>query len=472
MKLSLQRIPAPVFIISSLLLFGTTALPVRAGTDGKPNILFIAVDDLRPEILSYGREGMVTPNLDRLASESLLFERAYCMVPTCGASRASLMTGIRPARDRFTSYRVYASEDAPGITTLNTHLKNNGYHTVSLGKIFHHADDNEHGWSEPPWRPTGNQYRNPQKSQVKMEGYKNGLPYEREDFPDADYRDGALAEKAVEKLREAASRPEPFFIAVGFFKPHLPFVAPEKYWALYDGKVDLPDNYYAPENAPEDAMHDWGELRQYAGIPKKGILPGEQAINLIHGYKACVSFTDAQIGKVLDALEELGMRDNTIIVFWGDHGWNVGEHTLWCKHCCFENALNAPLLVSAPTVKGFKAGQRTLALTEFIDIYPSLCELAGIGKPGHLQGKSFIPVLVDPAQQHKEFAISRFQSGDSIRTGRYRFTEYRDNKGALTGRMLYDHRRDPDENVNIVDNPENADLVARLSEMLNENMGR
>ncbi len=449
-------------------------MPVRAMSAkpaSKPNILFIAIDDLRPEILSFGREGMVTPNLDRLADESLLFERAYCMVPTCGASRASLMTGIRPARDRFTNYKVYASEDAPGITTLNTHLKNNGYYTVSLGKIFHHKDDNEEGWSVPPWRPSGDAYMNPRNKKA-ADGYKNGMPYEREDFPDTAYRDGATAEKAVEMLREAADRPEPFFMAVGFFKPHLPFIAPEKYWALYDGKVELPDNYYAPENAPEEAMHNWGELRQYTSIPKKGNLPPKQAINLIHGYKACVSFTDAQIGKVLDALEDLGLDDNTIIVLWGDHGWNVGEHTLWCKHCCFENALNAPLLVSAPTLPGFKAGKRTDALTEFIDIYPTLCDLAGIQKPAHLQGKSVTSLLVNPAAAHKEFAISRFQSGDSIRTDRYRYTEYRQQNGDITGRMLYDHRRDPDENVNIVDNPENADLVAHLAQLLNENKGR
>ena len=179
---------SPAFIPANL-----SAAPAR------PNILFIAVDDLRPEVLSFGREGMITPNLDRLAGESLLFERAYCMVPTCGASRASLMTGIRPAPDRFTSFKTYASEDAPGITTLNTQLKNNGYYTVSLGKIFHHRDDNEQGWSEQPWRPSGKAYMNPMNNDP-AEGYKNGLPYEREDYPDDAYLDGATAGKAVEVL--------------------------------------------------------------------------------------------------------------------------------------------------------------------------------------------------------------------------------------------------------------------------------
>ncbi len=437
----------------------------------RPNILFIAVDDLRPEILEYGREGMVTPNMDRLSRQSLLFERAYCMVPTCGASRASLMTGIRPARERFKSYRVYASEDAPGITTLNTHLKANGYHTVSLGKVFHHQDDNEIGWSESPWRPGGNPYANPENAK-SLNGSKNGQPFEREDVQDNAYRDGNLAEKAVEVLQRLSKEEQPFFLSVGFFKPHLPFVAPERYWALYDEKIELPDNYYAPENAPEDAMHPWGELRQYAGIPKTGILPVEQAKTLIHGYRACVSFTDAQIGNVLDELETLGLRENTIIVLWGDHGWSLGEHTLWCKHCCFENALRAPLMVAAPMIEGFEGGKQTGALTEFIDIYPTLCDLTGIDRPDHLEGKSLVKVLRDPKNNHKEFAISRFQSGDTIRTDRYRYTQYTTSNGKLTSRMLYDHERDPEENINIADNPENAELVQNLSTLLEENMGR
>jgi len=436
-----------------------------------PNVLFIAVDDLRPEIMSFGKKVMITPNLDRLANRSVMFQNAYCMVPTCGASRASLMTSIRPARDRFTSFKTYASVDAPGITTLNSHFKNNGYHTVSLGKVFHHPDDNEDGWSEKPWRPAGGQYAN-QKNKQPHDGSKNGTPYEREDVPDETYNDSTIATRAVEDLRRLSAKDKPFFLAVGFLKPHLPFIAPDKYWDLYDGQVTLPGNYYPPQNVPGEAMHTWGELRQYAGIPKQGILPEEQAQVLIHGYRACVSYTDAQIGRLLDEMDTLRLWDNTIVILWGDHGWSLGEHTLWCKHCCFENALRAPLLVSAPTLREFKGGQQTSALTEFIDIYPTLCELAGIAVPGHVQGKSFLKVLGDPQSAHKEFAISRFQDGDSIRTGRYRFTQYSTTAGKPVSRMLYDHLDDPEENINIAENPENKQLVDTLSKLLTENMGR
>ncbi|MEX0321570.1 MAG: sulfatase [Puniceicoccaceae bacterium] len=437
----------------------------------RPNILFIAIDDLRPEILEYGHEEMVTPNMDRLANRSLLFERAYCMVPTCGASRASLMTGIRPTKDRFVSFDVFASEDAPGIVTLNTHLKENGYHTVSLGKVFHHRNDNESGWSEPPWRAGGGHYANPE-NEKKMDGWKNGQAYEREDVPDNTYRDGKLAEEAIRVLQRLSKKKQPFFLSVGFTKPHLPFVAPEKYWALYDGKVELPDNYYAPENVPDEAMHPWGELRNYTGIPKKGVLPRKQARTLIHGYRACVTYVDTQIGRILDEMDSLGLTGNTVLVLWGDHGWNLGEHTLWCKHCCFENALRAPLIISAPMLDGFESATRTGNLTEFIDIYPTLCDLAGIDKPQHLEGTSLTDVLKDPDTAHKEFAISRFKSGDTIRTNRYRYSQYTDNKGKVVARMLYDHDRDPGENHNIAGNPEYTHVVEKLSELLVEHMGR
>lgn len=437
----------------------------------KPNILFIAVDDLRPEILEYGNEEMVTPNLDRLANRSLLFERAYCMVPTCGASRASLMTGIRPTRDRFLSFSVYASEDAPGITTLNTHLKDNGYHTVSLGKIFHHRDDNESGWSEPTWRPPSGHYAIPENGE-KINGSKNGQPTERADVPDNTYRDGKLAEEAIRVMQQLSKSNQPFFLSVGFAKPHLPFVAPEKYWALYDGKIEMPDNYHAPQNVPDEAMHNWGELRNYAGIPKKGVLPVNQAKNLIHGYKACVSYVDALIGSILKEVDSLGLSENTVLVLWGDHGWNLGEHTLWCKHCCFENALRSPLIISAPMVDGFTSGTRTDRLTEFIDIYPTLCELADIDQPNHLEGKSLVQLLENPKASHKDFAISRFKDGDTIRTDRYRYSQYTNKDGKVTARMLYDHNRDPDENYNIAANPEYSAVVDELSELLVKHMGR
>ena len=441
----------------------------------RPNVLFIAVDDLRPEILSFGRDTMVTPHIDRLVKTGVGFERAYCMVPTCGASRASLFTGIRPARNRFVSYTARADKDAPGITTLNTHFKNHGYHTASLGKILHFPADNEHGWSEAPWRPKAETYAlaASKGGGRKRNGKTRGKPYEAADVPDDFYADGKTAGEAIARMKRLAKANQPFFLAVGFLKPHLPFVAPQKYWDLYPAKsISLPDNYYPPKYAPEIAIHNSGELRSYAGVPAKGPVSDEMALSMIRGYRACVSYADAQIGRLLDALEELKLDRNTIVVLWGDHGWNLGEHTLWCKHSCFETSMNAPLVFRAPSLTGSQAGRNTTALAEFIDIYPTLCDLAGIPKPAHLHGASLVPVLTGTKASVKSAAIGRFVAGDTIRTDRYRLTLYRDKRGNVTDRMLYDHQTDPHENLNIARLPENAALVARLSRQLLSEMGR
>lgn len=445
----------------------------------KPNVLFIAVDDLRPELACYGKAHIKSPNIDKLAETGFLFERAYCMVPTCGASRASLMTGIRPSRGRFVSYLASAQKETPGIMTLNTHFKNNGYHTVSNGKIFHHRDDNAKGWSEEVWRPTGNGigYRLEENQEIARERAKKkgkrgrGPPYESANAPDLDYPDGQIAAKAIEDLRRMKDKEEPFFLAVGFLKPHLPFVAPKKYWDLYDHEsIQLPPNYYPPKNAPKESVHTSGELRSYAGVPAKGPVSDEMARKMIHGYYACVSFTDAQVGKVLDELEKLGLAENTIVILWGDHGWNLAEHTMWCKHSCFETSMHAPLIVRAPGVT--KGGQRTKALTEFVDIYPSLSELAGLPLPAHLQGKSFVPLLKNPDLPWKPAAIGRFSNGDTIRTDQFRFSEYSGKNGKFSSRMLYDHNKDPGENVNVSEQAEQAEVVKKLTADLHQGKGK
>jgi len=442
----------------------------------KPNVLFIAVDDLRPEIFSYGRKHMLTPNIDRLAAGGTLFERAYCMVPTCGASRASLMTGIRPAADRFLSYQTRADKDAPGITTLNTHFQNNGYHTVSLGKVFHTAADNAAGWSEKPWRPSAPTYANPESManpRKRKNKSKRGLPYEKGNADDDFYDDGHTTKEALSQLNKLARQEEPFFLAVGFKKPHLPFVAPAPHWDKYPAKdISLPDNYHPPKNAPAEAIHSFGELRSYAEVPLKGPVSDDMAHQLIRGYYACVSYTDRHVGKLLDALDKLQLTENTIVVLWGDHGWNLGEHTLWCKHCCFETSMRAPLIIRAPTLKNARKNARTRSLTEFIDIYPTLCDLAGLPQPDHLQGKSAVPVLLDPKVNTKTAAIGRFGRGDTIRTDRYRFTQYVDRKGKPVARMLYDHQEDPGENVNIAERADVADLVERLTRRLEKAKGQ
>lgn len=443
-----------------------------ASSADRPNILFIAVDDLRPELGCYGKQHIHSPNIDQLAQSGVVFERAFCMVPTCGASRASLMTGLRPTRDRFVTYTANAQRETPQITTLNTHFKNYGYYTVSNGKVFHHAQDNARGWSEPPMRPSGPGYQlaaslKTARQASRDNAKKRGPPIESADVPDGRYRDGILAEKTIQDLRRLRAKEQPFFLAVGFYKPHLPFVAPKKYWDLYDPEdITLPDNYHIPEDAPAESIHNSGELRAYAGVPAKGRLPDELARQLIHGYYACVSFTDSQIGRILAELDTLGLRDTTIVVLWGDHGWNLGEHTLWCKHSCFETSMHAPLIIRAPGVA--KSGARVRGLTEFIDIYPSLCELAALPSPQHLQGTSFVRLLKQPDLAGKPAAVGRFRDGDTIRTDHHRFTEYTRPGGVLRARMLYDHRIDPGENVNIADEVEHASIIRRLHQQLQD----
>ena len=463
----------------SLLLWLMAAGPAAAA----PNVLFIAVDDLRPQTASYGKAFMHTPNIDALAERGVLFERAYCMVPTCGASRAALMSGLRPSPTRFVNFLTWAERDAPGATTLNTHFKNHGYTTISLGKVFHHPADNVQGWSEPPWRSQLSEYKTKEANEDAAAAHSlrypvrkvvRGLPYEAADVPDEEYRDAETASRAIGYMQRFAKQPDaPFFLALGFFKPHLPFVSPKKYWDLYDPEtIDLPKNYWAPKDAPEAAVHTSGELRAYATIPPTGPVDRPTARRLIHGYYASVSFIDAQIGRVMASLDELGLADNTIVVLWGDHGWQLGEHGMWNKHSCFETSMHAPLLIAAPTDKGVKPGTRVPALTEFIDIYPTLAELAGLPAPAHLQGTSLLPLMKNPSAPGKGFAVGRFQKGETIRSEHFRFSEYFSEMGEALGRMLYDHREDPDENVNVSERPSQAGSVSELMEELRRRKGK
>jgi len=440
-----------------------------AGKGGgkKPNVLFIAVDDLRPQLNCYGHKQMLSPNIDRLAAAGVTFLRSYCQVPVCGASRASLLTGVRPTRDRFINYNVWAEKDLPGALSLPKHFRNNGYHTISNGKVFHHSNDCMDSWSETPWRPKGpwQNYLLEENTKLARKGSNGkGPAFESADVADNAYFDGMIADKAVSDLKRLADMDKPFFLALGFLKPHLPFNAPKRYWDLYKRQeIDLADNPFRPKGAPDAALHNWGELRSYAGIPRKGPLPDDLARTLIHGYYACVSYTDAQIGRVLAELDRLGLRKSTIVILWGDHGWNLGEHGLWCKHCNFETSLHSPLIVTAPDIK---PGTKTNALAEYLDIYPSLCELCNLSLPNHLQGKSFDPLMKNPNRLWKNAVFSRYYNGDSVKTDRYRYTEWRGKDGKTYARMLYDHKSDPHENVNISELPQNKAIVEKLSKML------
>jgi arylsulfatase A-like enzyme len=440
-------------------------------TEASPNILFIAVDDLRPELGCYGNSIISSPNIDRLASGAVVFQRAYCNIPVSGASRASLLTGTRPTSYRFINFDTWAEKDNPGAITLPKHLRNNGYYTVSLSKIFHHMYDSRDSWDEE-WRPSGiGSWRNYVKEDNIMIDtlVKRGMPFECADVPDTAYYDGKTAQKAIKFLRNSGKTKKPFFLAVGFLKPHLPFNAPKKYWDIYDPSViGIAKNPDPPTDAPRKAIHNWGELRQYYSIPETGPLSDSAANMLRHGYYASVSYTDAQIGLLLDELEKSGLADNTIVVLWGDHGWNLGEHGLWCKHCNFNTSLNAPLIFKVP---GLTNGRKNNSITEFIDIYPTICELTGISVPSHLDGESLAGRLKNPEKQEKDFAVSKFVAGVTLIQDDYFYTEFINDKDSVLANMLFDHNTDPDENTNLSNNKDFQAIVSSLSSQLKEKRG-
>jgi len=460
-----------------------SAAQPRSGRGGKMNVLFIAVDDLRPQLGCYGQKQIISPNIDRLAARGLLFERTYCQQAVCAPSRASLLSGTRPDTTKIYDLNTPLRKAMPHIVTLPQHFKNNGYETISIGKIYHHPNDDSEGWSAEPYRAgtfpegawKGRGYLT-QEAIAQMEQYNKAKPnmqgrgpaFEAADVPDSAYPDGSNTEYAIKQLRRLKDKS--FFLAMGFYKPHLPFNAPKKYWDLYDpADIKLADNPFIPKNAPSYATTDWGELRNYYGIPKKGPCSDELARQLIHGYYACVSYTDAMIGSLLDELDRLDLQDNTVIILWGDHGWKLGEHAGWCKHTNFELDTHVPMILSVPGMK--TAGQRSWALTEYVDIYPTLCDACGLEIPGHLEGLSMVPLLDDPDRQWKKAAFSQYPRGNvmgyTMRTERFRYTEWQDRKTKkVMARELYDHQKDPQENINAVAQPEYSQDVERLARML------
>jgi arylsulfatase A-like enzyme len=456
------------FLPALILILRFVLLPAQAGE--RPNVLFIAVDDLRPQLGCYGDPIAQSPNIDRLAAEGSLFTRTYCNIPVCGASRASLLGGMRPGFYRYHQYFAWLEKETPQATPINTTFKGNGYTTLSIGKIYHHIQDNAEGWDraydsigESGWKD----YAKAGNVRTLQSGGR-GPSYEMADVPDLAYRDGRLAQMAIHELEHLAKTGEPFFLALGFLKPPLPFNAPKKYWDLYDPEdLPVPEAGFRPENAPPRAFHSWGELRNYDDIPREGPLSDAVARKLIHGYYACVSATDAQVGKVLRALERTGLADNTIVVLWGDHGYNLREHGLWCKHCIFETSLHVPLIIKAPGM----APASIEGIAEFVDLYPTLCELAGLRKPAHLEGSSLVPMMKDPSNPGDGIAVSRWGNGFTLVQGDYFYTEWRDADDALQARMLFDHSKDPEELNNVAENPLYSGAVQQLSETLRRERG-
>lgn len=455
----------------------------------RPNVLMICVDDLKPVLGCYGDKLVKSPNIDRLAGRGVVFDRAYCNQAVCAPSRNSLMTGVRPTTlgiyDLGTNFR----KAAPDAITLTQHFKNNGWRTEGIGKILHVGHGNQEdpsSWSVPHWQAKSIGYALPEskaKGGLTREealfdnksaaNLPRGAAYESADVPDDAYSDGKIAGEAIRRLQTAKEKTDvPFFLAVGFTKPHLPFCAPKKYWDLYHRDTfALAERRTPPVGAPAFAPQFGGELRQYANIPEKGELADDLQRTLIHGYHAAISYMDAQLGRVLDELDRLALTENTIIVLWGDHGWHLGDHSIWCKHTNYEQATRIPLVIAAPGVG--KSGSHSGAMVETVDLYPTLTELASLPAPAgplKLEGKSLVPVLRDPAASVKDHIFHVYprseRLGRAIRTATHRLVEWKvpGTKPETAELELYDYVNDPLESKNLA--ALQPETVAKLRDLL------
>jgi len=454
----MNRIPI-VSALAALLLL-PPALPLAAA-DHRPNVLFFAADDLRMNVGCYGDPVAKTPNLDRLARQGLLFERAYCQQALCNPSRSSLLTGLRPDTLRLWDLTTHFRDTHPDVVTLPQYFKQQGYFTQNVGKIFHNWRTTLKGdpvsWSVPSVLHFATHASDvaiidggtPPPNLATVKGA------EARDVPDEAYFDGRVATEAVKALRELSRRSEPFFLGVGFWKPHAPFNPPKRYWDLYR-RADIPPLRHPapPTGVPRIALH--GAVEGLAGRPA-------DAQELRHGYYAATSYMDAQLGKVLDELDRLGLAERTVIVFWSDNGFHIGEHGLWGKTTNFELDARVPLIVAYPMIK--HAGRTSVALVELLDIYPTLVDLCGLPRRAGLEGLSLRPVLDDPDCTVKLAAFTQHPRpangpvpgeamGYSVRDVRFRYTEWREwSTGRVLATELYDHAVDPDEMRNVADAP-------------------
>lgn len=456
----------------------------------KPNVLLICVDDLKPVLHCYGAPIIQSPSIDRLAARGVLFQRAFANQAVCAPSRNALMTGVRPQNMGIYDLSTNFRKAMPDAVTVAQYFRRHGYRTEALGKIMHVGHGNHEdpdSWSAPHWGPKGGPAggyvlkenrahqltrEEARFSNAPVDPWKlpRGAAAECADVADNVYNDGLIADEAIRRLEAAKANPgQPWFLGVGFLKPHLPFCAPKKYWDLYDpAAFPLPALKEPPLGAPAFAPTTWGELRQYSDIPTTGPLDDAKTRHLIHGYHAAVSFMDAQLGRVLDALDANGFAQNTIIVLWGDHGWHLGDHGMWCKHTNYEQAARIPLIIVAPGVA--KAGAKTGALAETVDLYPTLCELAGLPAPTGLDGASVVAALKDPSATTKEAVFHAYPRsrmiGRAVRTARYRLVEWKKpgDKADSAVLELYDYEADPAETKNLA--AEQPEIVAQLGAIL------
>lgn len=491
MKKIYQTSTLYVFMIGFILSLAQCSTErINEENTSKPNILFIAIDDLRPELGCYGIDYIKSPNIDKLAAKGYLFKNHYVNVPTCGASRHSLLTGKLPIskaylKNGITSQTLSKEKVEPENPETFIHqLKRNGYYTVGIGKISHHPDGYLYGYLEPKsnqlelpfswnemlldhgkWGTGHNAFFGYADGTNRNELNKEVKPYEIAEVADDGYPDGLTANLAIKKMRQLKEKDQPFFLGVGFFKPHLPFNAPKKYWDMYNPEeIPLAPFAAIPKKSSRVSLQDSGEFNQYKlGEEKVSLdtaLSDEYSRKLRHAYAASVSYVDAQIGKVLDELEKLDLQENTIIVLWGDHGWHLGDHLVWGKHTVFERALKSAFIMKIPNRQGGKIINEVVST---IDIYPTLMELCGLGVAKSLDGESLLNLTSEGENANwRNIAYSYYKNGISVRTPKYRLTKYyREVEPEIE---LYDHQKDSNETINVVD--DYPEIVAELLPIL------
>ena len=472
---------------ASLLLAAITVTCLPSDGGDHPNVLFLAVDDLRPALGCYGDQTAVTPAIDRLAEESLVCLRAYCQQAVCCPSRLSMLTGLRPDTIRVWDLKTHFRKHSPDAVTLPELLRRHGYHTQSIGKIFHGSgapSKDPPSWSVDPIFDSVRdaKLRYARSENLSGSGLKRSAT-ESADVPDSRYVDGKVCQKALQALEQRAMSGDPFFLAVGFRKPHLPFCAPRKYWDLYNpDDIGSPKPQIHPQGAPELATRSWGELEGYQDIPRDGRLSAQQIRRLRHGYYACVSYIDAQIGQLLQQLDDLQLRESTIVVLWGDHGFHLGEQGLWTKANNFELSTRVPLLISAP---GHQKVGPTSALVEVVDIFPTLAELCELPAPDGLEGRSLLSLFKDPQQEFRDSALSQYPRmktgnrhqthgdimGYALRTERWRFVRWQEwNSGRVVAEELYDLEGSTLVTHNLINAVQWIDVRAKMRTALNKRL--
>lgn len=452
-------------------------MPAFAQARKPKNVLFIAVDDLNNRIGCYGDPMVKTPNIDRLARRGVRFDRAYTQFPLCSPSRTSLLTGLRPDSTKVFELTTHFRKTVPNVVTLPQHFKQNGYFTARVGKIFHYGVPGQigtPGLDDPiSWNETVNPKGRDKAEEDKIKNLTPKVPlgsalaYLAADGTDEEQTDGLVAKEAIQLLtkhKNESNGEKPFFLAVGFYRPHCPFVAPKKYFDLYP-----PDQIKLPVEPADDSTDTFRHSYNQTHPPYLWAAEPEKKREAIQAYFASITFMDAQLGKVLDALDQLGLTDNTVIVFWSDHGYHLTEHGLWMKQTLYENATRVPLLIVEPNSR--VAGKASPRTVELLDLYPTLTELCGLATPTHLMGESLVPLLRQPtrAWDHPAYSqVVRYRSnivGRSVRTERWRYTEWND---GAEGAELYDHANDPGEFWNLAKDANQQATLLTMRQLLRQ----